>query len=103
MSQRCANNGVTWGVGGFVAAFAFIVVATLIAFYLAKAGLFDPKPMARAGSPPRGDVVVLSNGEFKLRLKSQPFRVAQSSADRYGGDWRQSGRQIPENHLPPHL
>lgn len=64
MSRRYTLNEDAGLGGGLVGGLAFTVAVTLIAFFLADAGLFDPKPLARAGSPPRGDVVVFSNGEM---------------------------------------
>jgi hypothetical protein len=81
MRRRYTHHHDT-GLGGeFVTAFTLTIVITLIAFFLANAGLFDPKPVARAGFPPRGDVVVFSNGEMaqvKSRPTAQPFALAQS-------------------------
>lgn len=92
MSRRCAPNEDTGLAGGFVAAFAFTIAATLIAFFVSNAGLFDPKPLARAGSPPRGDVVVFSNGEMvqvNSRLRAHPSSSAQypNSQERLVAGW----------------
>jgi len=76
MSRRYLPDDDTTLSGGYVASFALTIVMTLAAFFLANAGVFDSKPVARAGSPPRGDVVVLSNGEMaqvKSRLAAARF------------------------------
>lgn len=86
------------GLGGvFVAAFALTVVLTLGAFFLANAGLFDSTPLARAGVPPRGDVMVFSKGEMaqlKSRPTVQPFArpnrpttIHRSSQERLAATW----------------
>ena len=86
MSRRYTHDNDTALGGGCVAAFVVTIVLTLAAFFLANAGLFDPKPVARAGSPPRGDVIVLSNGEVvpvNSRLRALPSGMAQPSLRSY--------------------
>ena len=85
--------------GGCVAGFALTILMTLAAFFLGNAGVFDSKPTARAASPPRGDVVVLSTGEMAQvgpRIKSANPSLAVSHSHNRGFEQRVAGTR-PEN------
>ena len=76
MSRRNTYGDDVRPGGGLIAAFALTMVLTLGAFFLANAGLFDPTPLARAGVPPRGDVMVFSNGELAQRSRRSEVHLA---------------------------
>ncbi len=84
MIRRHIHNDDLRLGGGCVAGLALTIALTLATFFFAHAGLFASRPLARAGSPPRGDVIVFSNGEMvqiNQYPRSQRRVVAEGSTN----------------------
>ncbi len=92
MSRRYLPDDDNKLGGGCVAGFALTIVMTLTAFFLANAGLFASEPLARAGSPPRGDVIILSNGETAQVISR--LRAARLSGFAQSKTHRPSGGEV---------